>query len=133
MPYKEGAKWRAVVTRNGQRYTSLKRTKKEAAAWESQKNRELDQEEKSGRQRPPDMDLMTFCAKYLDHARQFNKKTCDNKRRLCRRILKVWGADTRVEDITPATVLDYLESRAKETSVGGSVPGALVVVAEQAP
>ena len=84
MPYKEGKKWRGVVTYNGQRYQALLPTKRAAISWEIEKREELKQIAKRQRE---GMDLLTFCTKYLDYATRFTHKVYDEKRSLCRRIL----------------------------------------------
>ena len=65
MPYKEGNKYRAVVTFRGRRYTALKRTKKEAKVWEIEERRLI---KKAGKREHESTDLLMLCTKYLDHA-----------------------------------------------------------------
>ena len=80
MPYKEGKKWRGVVTFQGKRHTAKLDTKREAVTWEIEKRRELKKQAKIG------MDLLTFCNKYLDYAKRFVKKTQEEKNALIARI-----------------------------------------------
>ena len=88
-------------------------TKREAQEWEIATWAKL---KKTESRLQSGMDLMTFCAKYLDHAKQYAAKTYDEKKILCRRILEEWGIDMPVEDITPAMAKDYLDQRAMDTS-----------------
>jgi integrase len=114
MPYKEGKKWRAVVTYEGKRYQALLARKRAAVDWESKKRKELKKTEK---RRQKGMDLMTYWGKYLDHcSSSFTSKTYQEKRSLCRRVLSVWGSDILVDDVTPEMVLSYLDQRAKDRS-----------------
>jgi integrase len=118
MPYREGKKWRAVVTRDGTRYQALLTTKREAVAWEGAKRKELME---SAKRRREGMDLMTFCTKYLDDSSgRVTHKTYDEKQGLCRRILEVWGANCLVDDVTPDMVLSYLQARSRTTSNNAS-------------
>lgn len=120
MPYKEHKKtknapqkWRGCVVENGHRNTALFLTKKEAIEWEAQKRKELKGEatkKKSG------LDLLTLCAKYLDFAERYTKKTRQEKEALCKRILKAWGPDRLIEAITPADVLKFLTTQARKRS-----------------
>ena len=65
---------------------------------------------------PKGMALLEFCTRYLNFAERYVFKTFDEKRTLCRRIVRVWGEEISVDDITPDVVLDYLEGRAKSQS-----------------
>ena len=106
MPYKEGKKWRGVVTVAGKRYTKLCPTKGEATEWERKERRELLTPKKIG------MDLFTFFQVYLDHAKSaFINKTYSEKNNICKRLILLWGSSTDVEAITPKMCLDYLNSR----------------------
>jgi len=55
---------------------------------------------------------MTFCTKYLDHARKFAPNTYQEKNSLTRRLIKLLGANCIVSAITPEQISDYLNSRA---------------------
>ncbi|MBU2547829.1 MAG: tyrosine-type recombinase/integrase [Proteobacteria bacterium] len=113
MPYREGKKWRGVVTYQGARHQALLPTKREAAQWENRKRTELETKEKK---QHAGMDLMTFCTKYLDYCQRYTLKTYDEKRTLCRRVIGAWGPETLVQDIMPDMVLEYLDGRAKSQS-----------------
>jgi len=113
MPYKEGKKWRGVVTYDGKRHQALLSTKREAVAWENEKRREL---KETSKRLQEGMDLLTFCTKYLDYSTRYTPKTYDEKRSLCRKILSAWGHDFLVQDVTPEMVLSYLDERAKGQS-----------------
>jgi integrase len=114
MPYREGRRWRAVVTYGGRRYQALLPTKHAAGEWENKKRKEV---KKAAKMRREDMDLMTFCGKYLDDgSSRFTWKTYEGKRSLCRRIISCWGASTLIQDISPELVLAFLDKRAKDTS-----------------
>ncbi len=109
MPYKEGKKYRATVYHQGKRYTSLLATKKDAKNWEIQKKKELKQISKKQQN---GMALLTLCTKYLDDAVKFQPKTYQEKKSLARRILKCFGPEYPVDDITPEMILSYLNKRA---------------------
>lgn len=111
MPYKEGNHYRAKVTYHGKRYTAKKATKRDAQAWETKKLKELKEQEKEN-PLPSGPDLLTFCSKYTIYAERFTKKTCDEKRVLCKRIMKAWSPSFLVEDITPELIQAYLDSQA---------------------
>jgi len=117
MPYKEESQWRAKVTIQGQRYTSLHRTKKAAIAWENAKRADLKKKEKRSHR---GLDLLTFCSKYQIYAERFTQKTYDEKKAVCRRVLKAWGSSFLVEDITPEMIQTYLDSQAKSRSNNAS-------------
>jgi len=110
MPYKEGSGHRAHVMWKGERHQQLCRTKKEAVEWEVAKRKELKENEKL---QQLGMDLLTFCTKYLDESEKFVPRTYQEKQSLTRRILKCWGPDTPVLEITPEKIDSYLKSRAK--------------------
>lgn len=115
MPFKDkGSKgqtrWRGQVKFDGRAYRKDFRTKKEAAQWELKKQQEL--KETHTATTSTDMDLASFCNRYLDHARlRFVPKTYDNKRRLCRRLLMYLG-DISVNEVTPELIEDYLTHQA---------------------
>jgi integrase len=117
MPYKEGAKWRAKVTFRGERYTSLHKTKKAATAWEIEKRKELKKEEKRLQK---GLDLLTFCSKYQIYAERFTPKTHQEKKSLCERIVKAWGKNFIVENITPEMIQTYLDDQAGSRSNNAS-------------
>ena len=117
MPYKQNKKWRAVVTHKGRRYQAMASTKKDAVVWENEKRKELRQNEERLQK---GMDLMTFCNKYLDYAERFTKRTYDEKKALSRRIIKVWGANIIVDQISPDMVLPYLDDQAQNRSANAS-------------
>ena len=108
MPYKDKTRggWRGQVFRHGKRYSALFETKKEASEWEIQKRKELTS---PSLETPKGMALLEFCTRYLNFAERYVFKTFDEKRTLCRRIVRVWGEETSVDDITPDIILDYLE------------------------
>jgi len=117
MPYKEGNHYRAKVTYRGRRYTAKKATKREAIAWEIRKLKELKKSEKI---LPSGPDLLTFCSKYTIYAERFTNKTYDEKRALCKRILKAWGPSFLVEDITPEMIQAFLDKQAEIRSNNAS-------------
>ena len=113
MPYKQGNKWRAKVTWQGERYTVLKDTKKAAKAWEEAKKKELSRPKPAT---PTGMALLTFFNKYNDYAkRHFVQKTYQEKVGLTRRLIVAWG-DISTEEVTPEMLLDYLEDQAASRS-----------------
>ena len=117
MPYKEGKKWRAKVGVMGKRHTALLPTKKEALAWEAAKRKELKQNAGDSHQGP---DLLTFCSKYTIYAERFSKKVYDEKKSLCKNILKIWESTTPVPNITPDMVQTYLDEQATIRSANAS-------------
>jgi len=116
MPYREGTKYRGVVKYKGERFTASFAKKREALEWENEKRKEL----RLVRKMPGDMDLMTFCTGYLDHAERYSTKTYKEKRTLCRHILKRWDSDTLVNSITPAMVEEYLLDQCRLRSANAS-------------
>lgn len=114
MPYKEGRKWRGVVTKDGQRYTKLQTTKKEAIQWEIKKHKDLERILLEG------PDLLTFSSEYLLHAVRFAKETQKEKRYFIERILNHWGPERRVESITPGDVQSYLDGQSSLRSANGA-------------
>ena len=117
MPYKEGTKWRAKATFKGERYTSLHKTKKAAIAWEIEKQKELKKKEKRSQR---GLDLLTYCSKYQIYAERFTPKTYQEKKSLCKRILKTWGLDFLVSNINPEMVQSYLDEQAAVRSNNAS-------------
>jgi len=116
MPYKEGKKWRAKVTHQGQRYTALMNAKKDAVEWEAKKRKEL----KSAKPLRQWLDLLTFCSRYLIYAERYSKKVHDEKRRLSKRILAEWGPDAPVQSISANMVQSYLMQQANARSANAS-------------
>jgi len=110
MPYKEGDKWRAKVTYQGQRYTRLKGTKTEALDWESEKRRKLKENAKS---LPSGPDLLSLCSKYVIYAERFSKKTHGEKKTVCKMLLAALGGDTLIADITPGDIQTYIDDQAR--------------------
>jgi len=104
MPYREGTKYRGVVKWQRERFTASFEKKRDAIEWENEKRKEL----KAVKKTPADMDLMSFCLGYLDHAVRYSTKSYKEKQVVCRRILERWDADTSVTDITPHMIQEYL-------------------------
>jgi len=118
MPYRDGKRWRGVVKVNGVRVAQKSfNLKKEATKWEREERDRLQNIEK--RQRDG-MDLMSFCNKYLDFASRFSEKTYKEKQAVCKRILKSWGAEIPVANITPMMVEDYLSEQKTERSANAA-------------
>lgn len=98
----------------GQRHRADFPTKKEAAAWEVERKKEFEKAEQTAT--PTDTDLLTFCNRYLDHAKlRFTPKTFSEKNSLCKRFLKRIG-NLAVTQVTEERVLDYLSLQAKSRS-----------------
>lgn len=106
MPYKEGKKFRGVVTKDKLRYTRLFNTKREAVDWESQKRKELKTQMKTG------MDLLQLCNLYGDHCQRFAYHTRAHKKACCKRLLQMNG-NIATTDITPIKALQFLDGRSK--------------------
>lgn len=117
MPYRQGKKWRAVVTYMGKRYQKLFRNKRDAVEWESSTRKDLEKTEKLLQ---TGMDLVTFCTKYLDYATRYSGKTYEEKKGLCRRLIIAWGQDCIVQQVTPDMVLSFLDEQANTRSANAS-------------
>jgi len=64
-----------------------------------------------------DMAFLPLCNKYLDFVEpRMTAKTFDEKRSLCARLAKVWGAGRSVYSITPEMVMEYLSQQATARS-----------------
>ena len=113
MPYKEGSKWRGVVKVKGDRKTASFDLKKDALRWEAKTRQEL---KKNAQRRRQGTDLLSFCAKYLDYASRYRPKVYAEKQSVCKRILREWGPETIVEDITDEMVECYLAQQKKSRS-----------------
>ena len=70
MPYKEGKRWRGVVKKQGERYTTVKDSKKEAIAWESETRKKL---KKAEQRQQEGLDLLSFCSKYLIYSERYSE------------------------------------------------------------
>lgn len=106
MPYKDRGKWRGVIKINGKRVRQQSfRLKKDAATWERDEGKKLRMREK---RLQGGLDLLTFCSKYLIFSDRYVKKVFDEKKNTCERILKYWGKDTLVEDISVDMAESYL-------------------------
>ncbi|MFC1535004.1 tyrosine-type recombinase/integrase [Thermodesulfobacteriota bacterium] len=117
MPYKEGKKWRATPQYRGERLpTKLFRSKKEAVEYE----REAKKQKRKEQILPKGMDLLTLCGRYLDYAERFTQKTYKEKQALCKRVVKEWGPDSTIENITGGHVQSYLDGQAKKRSANAS-------------
>jgi integrase len=120
MPYfeKKQKRYRGVVRYKGERYTATFPTKREAIEWENEKRGEL--KARAAKNTPAVILLMDFCLGFLDHAQRFSKKTYKEKRRLCERILERWETDTKVNDISPAMINEFLLDQAQLRSANAS-------------
>jgi integrase len=114
MPCKEGKTWRGIVYVGKAKVKQKRgfRTKREALAWESREKKEILRSQRVSQ----GITLQSFCIDYLDYSLRFSEKTYQEKRILCKQILKAWGSDCPVGSITPKMVLSFLQSRAAETS-----------------
>lgn len=117
MPYKEGKRWRAVVTRHGRRHTKQTLTKKAALTWENEKLKNLKDQEKKQRS---GMDLLTFATKYLDYAQRFTNKVYQEKRSVIRRLIKMLGSEFLVHNITPEVAEQHLSSQKRDRSANAA-------------
>ncbi len=118
MPYKEKDRWRGVVTLNGERAaTKMWDTKKDAAKWEREKRKRLKNIEKRVLK---GMDLATFCVKYLDYSKRFSKKTYNEKKSVCTKIMEAWGANILVFDINSEMAEKYLTTQKETRSANAS-------------
>lgn len=117
MPYKEGKRWRGVVKRQGERYTTVKDSKKEAIAWENETRKKL---KKAEQRQQEGLDLLSFCSKYLIYSERYSEKTYKEKKKLCKTILELWGPDKPVNKITPDDIQTYLDEQSKIRSANAS-------------
>lgn len=119
MPYfdQRRKKWKGVVRRGKRRFTQLFQTKTEAKAWEVEKWKRLENPEpEETKENGTGTDLLTASNEYLDFCeRRFSSDTYEEKKKLCKSILKKWG-NANVNDITPTMVMKHLEARAREVS-----------------
>ena len=118
MPYKEGKKWRATPKYKGTRgRTKWCGTKKEALEWERQ---EKDRLKKIELRQRKGMDLLTLTGMYLNHAERYSTKTYQEKQSVCKRVLKAWGKDMLVEEITAAMAETYLLKQKAQRSANAA-------------
>lgn len=101
MPYKQGKKWRAVVTIQGRRYQKLFPTKREAQLWEARERKRL-------LERTRTVYLLEAGTKYLDYSKaRHTPKTYSEKRKAIRDLIKHTG-DIPIESITADMILPML-------------------------
>jgi integrase len=118
MPYKQGHKWRGVVKRDGKRIAQrLFDLRRDAIEWEQLQKKALKKEE---RRLLAGLDLLSFCSKYLLFADWYAKKVYDEKKNVCKRILKAWSPEMLVDDITPEMVEIYLSNQKVMRSANAS-------------
>ena len=114
MPYKERGQWRAVVTINRKRVAQkFFRLKRKAAKWEKEERERL-------MNPTTDMALLTLCNKYLDYASKFQPKVYDEKNSVCKRIIKAWGKNFPVSEITAEMAEIYLREQKNKRSANAS-------------
>lgn len=118
MPYKEGKRWRATPKYKGERLqTRLFQTKKDAIDYErdeKRKAKEIENRQHKG------MDLLTFCAKYLDYSLRYQPKVYDEKKTVCKRILNKWGPEILASDINSGHAQEYLDQQATARSANAA-------------
>jgi integrase len=105
MPYKEGKKWRGVVTISGKRVAQkLFQTKKEAAEWEIEEKRRI-------LTRTHTDSLGDAATKYLDFCQvRFTKATYLDKRKVLRDLMDITG-NLLIDEISPDIILELLLSK----------------------
>lgn len=111
MPYKDGDKWRAVVTINKKRIAQKKfDRKKDAIEWEiAQRESALAEMESK-----TPMDFLTFSTKYLEYCEErYGSKTFKEKVSITREFIGFLGSNMLVHEITPRHASDFL-LRAKQ-------------------
>ena len=114
MPYKEGNYWRGVVTIRRKRVAQKTfKLKREAIQWEKAERKRL-------LNPTTDMDLLTLCNKYLDYASKFQPKVFDEKKAVCKRLVKAWGKDFPVSLITGEMAEKYLRTQKDLRSANAS-------------
>lgn len=102
MPYKEGRKWRAVVTIGGCRYQKLHGTKRAALSWEKEKREGLAETTVTA------MAFSTLCNKYLDHC-QARHSAHNNtiKKRAYKRLI-AYAGDLPIKDLSTDIIATHL-------------------------
>lgn len=99
MPYREGKTYRGQVYRKGKRYTKRFNTKKEAIAWEIEKQKELDLIQ------TPTASLHDAATKYLDYAKaQYAKTTYSDKRLALKEMIAALG-NVSIDRVDPGIIL----------------------------
>jgi integrase len=116
MPYKEGTKWRAVVTSGGVRVVQkLFDKKRDATEWERKTRQELKEEPlQTG------LDLGTLCTNYLLYTQRLTTQTQKEKLAVCKLFLQHLGADRLVENIKVHEIQTYLDQQAHKRTGGAS-------------
>jgi integrase len=106
--------WEGQVRWRGRKYRAQFPSRRAAADWESQKRRELEEQEKTPK--PIGMDFLTFSNKYLDYAEMhFTRKVFKEKKALTKRLIARWG-NPGVDEITTAMLNEYLAEQAQKRS-----------------
>lgn len=115
MPYRQGKKWRAVVTHQGKRYQALLPTKKEAVEWETQKRKELKcRNQKTGTA------FFTFLSRYLDHVQARHVPlTYAIKKSVFERFVLATRVQS-IEEVTPDLIERYLIDQKNQRSDGAA-------------
>lgn len=106
MPYKDGDKWRAVVTINKKRMAQRRfDRKKDAIEWEiTEREKILAQMESR-----TVMDFLAFSTKYLEFCEErYGKKTFAEKVSISKELLRFLGSNMPVSDIAACHVSDFL-------------------------
>ena len=114
MPYKEGNYWRGVVTIKRKRVAQKSfKLKRDAAKWEAAERKRLQKQ-------PTDMALITICNKYLDYAERFVPKVYAEKKNTCKRIIREWGRNFPVYEVSAQMCEDYLRKQKKIRSANAA-------------
>lgn len=128
--------WIAQINRKDFRKEQICASRKEALAWEQGVKRLLESGIPLGEikrlldsgvtpeevpavweiEKTPLVSLLEWANDYLGYAQRFSDKTFKEKRDCMRGLLRYFGPNTRVDEISPGQALDYLQSHFKQRS-----------------
>jgi integrase len=110
--------WQGIVRYGGRKIKKAFPQKRDARTWEIATRRELEEAEAQKTSKTAtDMDFLTFSNSYLDDAKlRYTVKTYKEKKSLCKKLVKLWGA-LSVQEITPEMIRQYLNQQAEARSV----------------
>jgi integrase len=130
-------KWEAQVNLQGfGRKIKIFKTKAQAAAWELEVKKLLDQglspetvkhfldsglspeaiPEALDKSKTPSVSLLEWHTDYLEYAQRFSEKTFHEKHTVAKHLLQYFDPQFSIENMTPGLALDYLQSHFKARS-----------------
>lgn len=115
MPYKEGKKWRGVVTIDGHRYQKLCKTKRAALDWEKEKREGLAAETTKTATA-----FSTLFNKYIDHCQaRYDPHTVNIKKKAIKR-LRTYAGNLLVKDLTKDIISTHLTDQQQARGSGAA-------------